>query len=124
VDEGAAVMVTSYVYQADGEPIQLATSWEPLAITGGTAIEWPEDGSPAVGVVDRFDVIGLAIDRCDELVSARMPTGEEAGALGIGPGVPVMVIERTYLAGELPVETADIVVPGDRYRLHYGIPVR
>jgi DNA-binding GntR family transcriptional regulator len=35
-----------------------------------------------------------------------------------------MVIERTYSVDGRPVEAADLVVPADRYRLHYGIPVR
>lgn len=43
IEPGAPVMITRYVYKADGVPIQLAVSWEPLAITAGTPIEWPED---------------------------------------------------------------------------------
>ncbi|MCG6498886.1 GntR family transcriptional regulator, partial [Kitasatospora sp. A2-31] len=33
---GDPVMHTSYVYLADGEPTQLAESWEPMAVTGGS----------------------------------------------------------------------------------------
>jgi GntR family transcriptional regulator len=124
IDEGDPVMVTSYVYRSDGTPIQLATSWEPLAITEGTAIELPEaDGSPAVGVVDRFAAIGIVVDAVDETVSARMPSQREVELLALAAGVPVLLIERTYSAEGRPVETADIVVPADRYQLHYGIPV-
>ncbi len=123
IAEGDPVMRTEYVYRSDGEPIQLATSWEPLAITGGTPIELPE-ASPAVGVVARFDLIGRRITTSDEVVSARMPTAAEQDALDVPAGVPVMVIERTYSATGRPVETATIVAPSDRYRLHYGVPVR
>ncbi len=35
----------------------------------------------------------------------------------------VLAIERTYAADGRPVETASIVASGDRYELHYGIPV-
>ena len=38
-------------------------------------------------------------------------------------GAYVLVIERTYYAGERAVETADIVFPGDRYELVYRFPV-
>jgi DNA-binding GntR family transcriptional regulator len=123
IEEGDPVMVTGYTYFADGVPIQLATSWEPLAITGGTPIEWPEEGSPAVGVVDRFDHIGIRITSVDEIVSARTAAPEEQAALNIPTGVPVLAIERTYAAGGRPVETASIIASGDRYELHYGIPV-
>jgi GntR family transcriptional regulator len=122
VEVGAGVMQTSYVFRADGVPIQLATSWEPIEATGGTAIEWPEE-SPALGVIDRFAVIGVVIDRVDEHVSARMPLPNERDVLLISAGVPVMVIERTYAAAGRPVETADIIVPADRYQLHYGMPI-
>jgi GntR family transcriptional regulator len=124
IDEGAPVMVTTYTYLADGAPFQLATSWEPLAITAGTPIEWPEGkNSPAVGVVDRFDHIGVRITAVDEIVSARMATPEEQQILSVSTGVPVIVVERTYSAAGQPVETADILAPADRYQLHYGIPV-
>jgi DNA-binding GntR family transcriptional regulator len=123
IDEGDPVMVTRYTYLADGVPIQLATSWEPLAITAGTPIEWPEDGSPVLGVVDRFDHIGVRITAVDELVSARAPMPDEQAALSIPTGVPILAIERTYSAEGRPVETANIAASGDRYELHYGIPV-
>lgn len=117
-------MVTRYTYLADGLPIQLATSWEPLAITGSTPIEWPEGkNSPAVGVVDRFDHIGVRITTVDEIVSARPPTPDEQAVLTVPTGVPMIAIQRTYSADGRPVETADIAAPGDRYELHYGIPV-
>lgn len=35
-----------------------------------------------------------------------------------------MVIERTFYASGRPVETADVVVPADRYRVGYRLPVR
>lgn len=53
----------------------------------------------------------------------RVDLPEEATALRVPAGVPVIVIERTYLAGETPIETADIVAPADRYELQYGIPL-
>jgi DNA-binding GntR family transcriptional regulator len=38
-------------------------------------------------------------------------------------GAPVLAIARTYYAGAVPVETADIVIGGDRYELVYRVPV-
>jgi DNA-binding GntR family transcriptional regulator len=34
-------------------------------------------------------------------------------------GAIVIVVRRTYLAGERPVETADVVVAADRYEFSY-----
>lgn len=123
VEPGDPVMRTAYRFLADGEPIQLSTSWEPLAVTGGTEVEWPEAGS-AIGVVARMDLIGVRIDEFVERVSARPATSREGLELALPVrGAYVLLIERTYLAGGRPVETADIVFPGDRYDLVYRAPV-
>ncbi len=122
IDIGDPVMHTRYCYFADDEPIQLADSFEPLAITEGTPIELPEDGA-AVGVVARMDLIGVNPTHYIEDVTDRSATPEEVEALKLDPRGPlsVLAIERTYFAGETPVETADIVFPGRRYRVVYKV---
>lgn len=122
IQTGDPVMWTKYKYLADDEPIQVADSHEPLAITRGTPIEWPEDGA-AVGVVARMDLIGVNPTRFTEDVICRPASPEEIQALELDTrgGLWVLAIERTYYAGETAVETADIVFPGDRYGLHYEI---
>src|SRR5260370_1326660 len=42
VPRGAAVIVTRYLLTADGRPVQLATSYEPAAITAGSQVAMPE----------------------------------------------------------------------------------
>lgn len=122
ISEGDPVMRTRYRYLADDQPIQLADSHEPLEVTAGTPVEWPEDGA-AVGVVARMDLIGAAPDRFVEEVTSRPAGPGEIEALGLDPrgGLWVLAIERTYYAGDRAVETADIVFPADRYRLSYEI---
>lgn len=123
IEPGDPVMVTRYRFLADDEPIQLSTSWEPLAITGGTPVELPEQGA-AVGVVARMDLIGVHIDQCVEKVTDRPADPDEIEALRLHPrGGHVLVIARTYYAGDLPVETADIVFPSGRYELTYRYPI-
>jgi DNA-binding GntR family transcriptional regulator len=119
---GAPVMVTRYRFLADGVPIQLSTSWEPLSVTTGTPVEWPEDGA-AFGVVARMDLIGVRIDECVERVTTRPARAEEVAALNLPlRGPHVLVIERTYYADGRPVETADIVLSA-RYELVYRYPI-
>lgn len=123
IEPGDPVMRTAYRFLADGHPIQLSTSWEPLTITRGTPVERPEEGA-AVGVVARFDHIGIRIDDCEERVIARVPTPEEADALQLPPGGPgVQMIRRTYFAAGRPVETCDIVVDSAKYELWYRFPI-
>ncbi|WP_232306606.1 GntR family transcriptional regulator [Thermobifida cellulosilytica] len=121
---GDEVMRTRYVFTGNDEPVMLSTSWEPLELTRGTAIVLPEDGPHAGrGVVERMAVIGQRIVHATEIVTARTATAEEADRLGLGRSAVVMLIRRTYFTAERPVETADIVVPPDRYELAYTIPV-
>ncbi|MFF7734612.1 UTRA domain-containing protein [Streptomyces sp. NPDC007984] len=51
-----------------------------------------------------------------------MATRQEAQALGMTPPGPVMFIERTYYdqATGRAVETADVVMRGDRWVAEYG----
>ncbi|HEU5109066.1 MAG TPA: GntR family transcriptional regulator [Micromonosporaceae bacterium] len=136
VEPGVAVMRTDYRLLDAGVPAQLATSWEPLGLTGGTAAEWP--GTPAgnhagkpvrnpagsAAVVDRMRTIGVRVDEMVERVTARPARAAERAALGLPARVgQLLAVERTHLAGGVPVETADIVVPADRYELRYRVPV-
>ncbi|MEU6279516.1 GntR family transcriptional regulator [Streptomyces sp. NPDC047028] len=123
VVEGDPVMRTEYVYLLDEVPVQLATSWEPIAITGQSMIVLPEAGPYAgVGVAARMRVIGVDVGDPVEKVRARAATRTEAQALGINPAAPVLFIERTYYDQTTgrPVETADIVMRGDRWVAVYG----
>jgi GntR family transcriptional regulator len=83
--------------------------------------EGPHAGS---GVVERMAVIGQRITRAEEVVSARPALAAEAARLGVRPWSLVLTIARTYLAEERAVETADIVIPVERYALVSEVPVR
>lgn len=120
---GDAVMHTSYTYLADEQPVQLAESWEPLALTGQSLVALPEVGPYAgVGVAARMRVLGVEVGDPVERVRARMATRVEAQALAMTPPGPVMVVERTYYdqGSGRSVETADIVMRGDRWVSVYG----
>lgn len=137
IDFGAPVMCTKYRFFAApsapsgpaapgtsrGEPIQLSTSWEPLELTSGSPIIRPEEG-PIVGVVARMDSIGVHISHVLERVTARAALPTEIQALELtAQGSYILLIQRTHYAGDRPVETCDIVFPGDRYELTYRIPI-
>ncbi|GLZ14055.1 GntR family transcriptional regulator [Actinomadura sp. NBRC 104425] len=124
IAEGDPVMRTHYVFLADDEPVMLSTSWEPLELTRGTSVMLPEEGPHAgAGVVARMRAIGHEIGMANEVITARAITAAEAEELDEPVGSIVMVIQRTYSTAERPVETADIIVPVDRYELSYVIPV-
>ena len=123
IEPGEPVMQTTYRYLSDSRPIQLSKSWEPLAITRGTPVQTPEDG-PVIGVIARMDSIGQRITHVTERVTSRAARPAEIKQLELPTrGAYVLVIERTHHTDQRPVETCDIVFPGDRYELTYTIPV-
>jgi DNA-binding GntR family transcriptional regulator len=67
--------------------------------------------------------ISQRIITATEVVTARPVMQAEAEQLRVSAGTTVMVIQRTYWTSDRPVETADIVIPVDRYEILYVIPV-
>jgi DNA-binding GntR family transcriptional regulator len=118
---GAAVTVTRYLLSADGEPVQLATSYEPAELTAGTPVAVPEQGPLAGrGVIERMRSIGIEVSEVTEEVSVRPAARAESAALAMAVGAVVLVVDRVHLAAGLAaVECTEIVVPADRYRLRY-----
>jgi DNA-binding GntR family transcriptional regulator len=125
IEPGDRVMCTRYLFREAGEAMMLSTSWEPLAVTGRTPVMLPEEGPlGGMGVVERMRAIDVIVDNVTEEVGARPGLAEELLALGGVPGHVVLVVQRTYYASGRPVETADVVIPADRFRVAYHLPVK
>jgi DNA-binding GntR family transcriptional regulator len=125
IDPGDPVMRTRYVFRDTSDVLMLSTSFEPLALTGRTPIMLPEEGPlGGMGVVERMAAIDLVVDNVTEEIGARPGLAEELMMLGGVPGHVVIDIRRTYFASGLAVETADVVIPADRYRIAYHLAVR
>ncbi|WP_217163874.1 GntR family transcriptional regulator [Streptomyces sp. AC512_CC834] len=117
IDPGDLCVTTRYEFLTGGQPVQLSESWEPLALTDGTAVVLPETGHLAgAGVVERMRSLGIVVETVVEIPRPARATRAQAHLLGISPGDLVLHIERTmYDTDRRPVETADMVIP-DRYR--------
>jgi GntR family transcriptional regulator len=120
---GADVLLRRRRYLADGEPMELATSYIPWELAEGTQIVQADTGPG--GVYARLEERDHELKRFSEEVTARMPTVDEIRALRLQPGVPVMRLVRVaYDTNELPVEACDTVMAADRYVLSYELPAR
>lgn len=65
--------------------------------------------------------VGRGPVRFREELRSRMPSGEEARELALGPGTPVTLICRTaYDADGSPVEVNEMVLDSAAYVLEYG----
>ncbi|MFJ9623751.1 GntR family transcriptional regulator [Streptomyces sp. NPDC101181] len=125
IEPGDLCVMTDYEFLADGQPVQLARSWEPMAITDGTPVLLPEMGPKGkIGVVERMRSIDVHIVTAIEVPRPARATREHANLLGIPLGDLVTRLERTYFDAEgRPVETADIIVPDSRWEIAYEIEV-
>ncbi|WP_405881916.1 GntR family transcriptional regulator [Streptomyces sp. NBC_01136] len=121
ISPGDLCVVTRYEFLADGQPVQLSESWEPMAITDGTPVVLPEMGPLAgAGVVERMRSIGVGVETAVEVPRPARATQAQANLLGISVGDLLLEIERTYYDTDgRPVETANIVVPDARWEVAY-----
>ncbi|GII89856.1 GntR family transcriptional regulator [Sinosporangium siamense] len=119
VEDHTRVTRTRYVFRTDGAPAQLATSYERTEYTDGHPMpaEGNENGRKSLLV--RLSLLGIKITEVVESVYTRVAQPVERDSLDLPAGAHVLHIERTHWAGDSPVETSDIVVPGDRFRLVY-----
>ena len=92
VSVGESVFVRERRMFADDVPVQLATSRLPRTLTEGTRIE-EQDTGPG-GIYARLEDNGHHLGGFVEHVTARMPTPEEAVALQLGTGSPVIEAVR------------------------------
>jgi GntR family transcriptional regulator len=103
--------------------MELATSYLPWSLAMGTPIA---DANPGPGgIYARLEQQGHRLSRLCEEVSTRMPTPEEAQALRLAPGTPVLHLVRSAMDTDgVVVEVCDTVMAGDRYVLEYELPTR
>lgn len=118
--KGSKVLTRSRRYLSNGHPVQLATDYVPWTLAKGTQMTEPNTGPG--GLYARIEERGYLIDRFTEDVSARMPTPEEARALMLVPGVPVLLVHRVAYSGETPVAVCDTTMASDIYVLQYEVP--
>jgi GntR family transcriptional regulator len=118
--DGGSVLVRDRLMFADDHPVQIARSRLPLDLVQGTAIAEPDTGPG--GIYARLAELGREPTHFVEMVSARMPTPEEASALQLVDGTPVVLVTRVaYDDRNRPVEVNSMVLAADRYELVYEI---
>jgi GntR family transcriptional regulator len=120
--KGERVLVRRNRYLADEEPVQLAITYLPLSIAEGTALE--REVPATGGIYAALEELGHQLTRIEERATARMPLPEEATALSLLPGVPVIDLRHTsYDQRDKPIEATHSILPADRNALTLDLPV-
>ncbi|WP_030158502.1 GntR family transcriptional regulator [Streptomyces sp. NRRL S-244] len=123
VAPGDPCVHTTYEFLAEGRPVEICESWEPMAVTDGTPVVLPEAGPfKGAGVIERMRSIGVLVASALEVPRPARANQTQANLLGISVGELITEIERTYYAVDgRAVETADIVVADRRSEIAYEI---
>jgi DNA-binding GntR family transcriptional regulator len=122
LEAGAKAFLRQRLLSDDDGPVELASVWLPIETAAGTSLASPEllDESIRHHLQARKKI---RLDHAVERISARQPTGEEAGLLRVASDTPVLnVIVTAYDATAQPVQVTDIVLPGDRHEIHDAYP--
>ncbi len=115
---GAKVCRRDRRYVLDGKPVMLATSYLPAELACGSPITEPDPGPG--GIYARLADLGRAPVHFREDLTARMPTPEQAGALQLEPGTPVVTIDRIAAdANGHPVELNRMTLDAAAYVIRY-----
>jgi DNA-binding GntR family transcriptional regulator len=122
LEPGAKAFLRQRLLEDGGDPVELASLWLPLDIAKDTDLASAE----LLGESIRQHLQArkkVRLDHAVERISARKPTGEEAGLLEVAADAPVLnVIVTAYDAASEPVHVTDIVLPGDRHEIHDAYP--
>lgn len=122
VSEGAPVVCRRRHMWARDQVAQVQAAWYPLALAEGTPLAG--DTKIAGGAYGALAAAGLTPASADVTVTARPPTLDERGILGLG-GSPVLVVDRvTRDQRGRAVEFLRAVADADRVALVYdALPV-
>ncbi|GAB3916168.1 GntR family transcriptional regulator [Kibdelosporangium lantanae] len=120
---GDPVSDTEYLFTMAGLPVTWSHAYEPLTITRGTPIEWPEEGEYGhLGIVDRFDVIGHHAVEVEEELVFRSPEPHEVEKLQMDKNVWLIEVRQTFRTVERVIEAATMLFPANRFHLPNAHP--
>ncbi|GAA3488944.1 GntR family transcriptional regulator [Streptomyces cremeus] len=122
VTEGAKVLARRRLYFSDGTPTEEATSYLPWDVARDIP-ELFEDNPGGGGIYARLEEHGHEFAEYTETIRARLATKQEATALSLSPGSPVIHLTRNAVtdAGRV-VEVCDTIMAADQFVLDYRIP--
>ena len=115
LEPGERVVVRQRVRYLDDKPNDLNDTYYPADIADGTPITHPDDVK--IGTIALMASLGYIQDHFADEVTARMPTPDEARALRMPAGVPLIIQIRTGYTPERPVKVTVTKWRGDRVRL-------
>lgn len=119
LDESAQTLVRERNMFAEETPVQIATSYIPMAFAGSVDLAYPDTGP--TGIYARLAERGYGPVRFTEEIEARPPTSEETRFLRIPDGQPVFnVLRIAFDSDDRRVEACVNVLAALQWRLTYS----
>ena len=104
----------------DDMPVAYLEIWLPIEIGSQLRREELDGSMPVVRTVER--VSNTRITRAEQTIEPDHAGKEAARHLHIDPRTPILHVQRTYFAGDRPIELANVRYHPDRYR--YAIELK
>ncbi|MEV0581300.1 GntR family transcriptional regulator [Nonomuraea sp. NPDC050310] len=118
------VVLRRYLVEHDNEPTEISSTWLPVQVAEGTALV---DADELRQGVRRYveAAAGAALDHIIEHITARNPTKEESGLLGVKGSAALLTVYAVACdATGKPWVVVESVLPGDRHELEDAYPIR
>jgi GntR family transcriptional regulator len=116
--KGEPALLRRQVLSLDGEPCELVEVYLPLDIAAGTKLmnnHLLRGGSGRV-----LEDLGHPSIRCEDRVSAQLPTPEQYSALQMPTKLPVLrTFRTTYSTDDRPIQAEIMAKAGHMYELQY-----
>ncbi|WP_327048962.1 GntR family transcriptional regulator [Microbispora sp. NBC_01189] len=118
IPEGTQLLKREYwtSSRAENTPLNLVRSYLMYEVAAKNEDLLDESKEPwPGGTQHQLYTLGIELDQIVDRLTARPPLPEEAEALGIEPGVSVLVLHKTSIdIHGRTVEFSEVVMPGDR----------
>jgi GntR family transcriptional regulator len=123
VEAGGRLLVRRWVQVRDDVPSELVSCWFPLELTYGTDLD-QADPLPVAVRAHLHSLKGVRIDHITERLTARVPTAEEAEALGVKTAPVLSILAAMQDAADAVRFVAEVVLPGGLHELEdvYSVP--
>ncbi|MUL43090.1 GntR family transcriptional regulator [Streptomonospora sp. PA3] len=123
LERPAKAFLRQYVLQEEDGPNELVSAWFPLDLAAGTRFSSPDPLGSSIRrhLLERKKV---RIDHAVERIIARPASPDEASALSVQTGSPVLnVVVTGHDADGRALQLIDAVLPGDRHELRDVYPL-
>lgn len=115
--DGDEAVIRDRRMYADDWPVQIATSYLPVSIAGGTVIEQADTG--VGGTYSRLADLGHVVERFHERIRVRAASEDEADALKLDGDQPLYEVLHTALSFGMPVEVCVHLLPVHQWILNF-----